>query len=232
MLKQLTRLLLISSLSLGGIVSSNLMLHDSVILNGEVRPDTMKDIMKEFTNDGFLSRFMTTDILIDSPGGEVHSEHMLTNLREFKERNTIGRVYGMAASAASMIFLNTKHRVMHKDSRILIHEVRLMFNDIILTYSDLKSILENGTLAPGSVMHKDDLTDMVLVEKIKEVLGKRLKEIVDKMHETMEKDIADLMRVTGHDRKWVTTNLLISNVDNEITAQKALKLGLIHEIEG
>jgi len=232
MLKQLTRLLLISSLSLGGIVSSNLVLHDSVILNDIVQPSTMKDIMKEFTNDGFLSRFMTTDILIDSPGGEVHSEHMLTNLKEFKERNTVGRVYGMAASAASMIFLNTKHRIMHKDSRILIHEVRLMSDNIILTYSDLKSILENGTLAPGSVMHTTEENDKQFVEAVKQQLGKHLKEIVDRMHDTMEKDIADLMRLTGKDRKWVTTNLLISNVDNEITAQKALKLGLIHEIEG
>ena len=69
----------------------------------------------------------TVGLEITSPGGDVYeSIAMYTSIMELRAKGitVIGRVYGFAASCASMIILQAcDKRVASKDSRLLIHEI-------------------------------------------------------------------------------------------------------------
>lgn len=227
---------------------------ETVLLNSEVSARSIAPLVKELNNNPILDPFRGYHLVLNSPGGLVLQEQLLIEMMKSSGRKITTEVPVFAASAAASLFLHGKERVMHKGAVLVIHEVRVpLSQDLVMTYSDAKSILEHGKLAPNSSLKGErlgsvNLLDMLIgggvkggkdskddgktiVDDIKERFGDKLKELVAGMEKDHLKDIQHIMLVTGLTKATVEKEILISNVDNYISADKALELGLATEIK-
>lgn len=210
--------------------------HETLLLNSQVDATSMSELIREITNDGvLLNKLMRTTLIINSPGGYVSQLDLFKEVLKTQGRVLTTELPRFAASAASDIFLLGETRLMHRDATILFHEVAIMLGQFRVTYSDLKSILENDTLAPNSALASAtrkvsgvaDLLnasteDFDIVKAIKNALGDELRPLVEQLEATHNEHIKFLMSRTGMSEAEVRNTLLITNIDTTLTFEQAL----------
>lgn len=196
-------------------------LHETVILDGNVVAESVRPVLEELTNDGpFLNKLIRTRFLINSNGGSVSAMNMLIRTARASGRQITTEVTNMAASAAADMFLMGDTRLMSKEAQIVIHEVRIMVGNSMITYTDLKSLLETGKL-PDNSKADPMIVSIILMSGIEE-----LKELVKEMGIEHENHIVYIMNRTGLSREDVLKNLLIPNVDVYLGLEDALKFNI------
>ncbi len=190
----------------------------------------MTPIIADLMDDNkLLEPFMTTTLTINSPGGYVSQLELLIEAVENSPRKIVTKLPRFAASAASSMFLLGKERLMGKKAEILFHEVRIMVGGVfgmgstVLTYSDLKSILVNGTLAPNSALaHKE----VEVIKMVKTDIGAALPAVVASLEQTHEAHIKFLMDKLNMTREVVLKTLLVTNTDIVLNFEQARKLNV------
>lgn len=205
-------------------------LRETDILNAEVTSESISPLVKNLMDDSpLLEPFMTTTLVINSPGGSVDQMNLLLEAGLKSTRTIVTKVPKFAASAAADIFLMGDVRLMGKDAKVLFHEVRIAVGGFFgiggyyVTYTDLKSILETGKLGPNSSYAKEEAS---VVSAVKENIGTTLAELVNIMTELHEDHIAYLMKRLDMTREDVLKHLLIPNKDVILNYKQAKKLGI------
>jgi len=193
-------------------------------LNAEVREDSITPVVEKYIQmPGFFDSAKTFVLNINSPGGSVYQEEYLINMLTQSKSRIVTKVPSFAASAATSIFLAGDERLIGKDAVLMFHEVRIMVAGEVITYTDLKTLLEDGYF---SNMKSQHFVNMELAQQVKDLLGRNLKAIVENIDKTHERHIKYLMERTGLDRETIEAEIVIPNVDKELNAEDALRLNI------
>lgn len=210
-------------------IGVNKMLNEVYILNDVVTESSITPLVTDVINDSsLLEPFMTTRIILNSPGGQVNQLDFLKEIRDTSHRKFQTELPKFAASAAADIFLVGDTRLMGKNAEILFHEVRIILGGglfgggTMITFTDLKAIHESGKLGPNSEHEGKEQEIVSLVRKT--LTEKELTEIVEKLQESHDEHLEFLMERLNMKKSEVLEKLLIPNVDVTLTHDEAIEL--------
>lgn len=244
-MKKVIAIGLVASTMLAGIY---LVPDKDVYLNSDVNAKEARNVITAVESAGM---FQTINLVLESNGGEVRQEAVIKHVLG-KHYNS--EVLGFAASAAAMLFIGGKKRVMHSDSRVLFHEVRIHISSkVYITVTDMayvhsrhftKTHKFNESLEAvykerfvmmsmmGQTYTKVDfaqeLYEYLRSKASEEDLGELVKDMID----THLKDIKIISDKTGMTVEEVRKKVMIPNVDKVMTAEEALKLGIATKVVG
>jgi len=218
--KLATTALLLSTLTLAAI--SKPVTKDVYLLDG-VEPAAMTDLLSRVANLNFYER---ANVVIYSPGG-------LSNLGElgFVKLRAAGvdtEVMHGAYSAAGMLFMAGRNRVMHERAVVHFHEPRIMiptpFGTMVITMTDLQEFLANDSLPEDSPSHA---MEELALSFLRGAPREKLEEVVSSMESTVEmyKNILDKELGQGMGDK-----LIIPNTDVYVQSKEAYKMGIATRI--
>lgn len=223
-LRRIPEILAVGAFVLVGALAFTMPKTVEVQLNDEVNAKSVTKIVQSYLDmPGRGDPLKTFVLTINSPGGEVYQEEYLVNMLTHSNANIVTEVPNFAASAATSIFLAGKIRLMSEDAVLIFHEVRIFVAGHILTFTDLKNLLNDDFFSdPNSA----NFLDFKLAKFIKALIGKDLKDVVKSLEKTHERHIAFLMSRTGLSRDVIEKEVIIHNVDKEIHLKDALRLNI------
>jgi len=204
----------------------------TLAITEEITGASVKELATELAQDDFIARLKPVKVVINSPGGSVADLDLLLAIKSHRELITVAPKF--AASAASSIFLMGDTRIVGKDAKILLHNVRIFVANEAITRFDLKDELDRR--AAGGAVIKDPVGPLDIMfggktanDILRSIPQKTLEEIYGEFLVADKALHDEIQKATGN--KALADKVYNSREDQIFNAKESLKEHIATEIQ-
>lgn len=223
--------LLLVSLTITAAAPPNEVVQISIL---EVFDDSLDDEIEQLEEAIGQPGVRKIDLLLNSPGGYVHILRRIEALlNEAREKGIIvhTNISRYAASCGADLFMQGSVRIMGVNDEILFHEISIEIDGISLTVSEIREIVQTGTLThaveSGTISFMQSTNGRKWIAENMSEMQSELPRLEASMR-AMDEQLAEQL---GKPYEWVKAHVCVPFKDTWFTGREALRLGIATELD-